>query len=450
MKVIKITGGYHFNLKNEPSNNIRQCKSIKQVALSMIGFDYIKPKVIIKEGDEVLLGDVLCFDKKNLRIKFVSPANGLIDKICYGPRRKLKFIVINIFNNEKKKKFDTVVDTSLNNLTKKHVINQLLDAGFWQLFDVSSQFNYIPIDDVLNNKIHSLYISSFNSDPHGVDNKLLIKGQEKYFIAGLKILSCLFKNIYIFVKQEDMFFYETLKCDNIIIKVIENKYPVHKLGVQAYYNNENEERIVVGSSVELAINVGYLFLSGFIRVERIFSISDNISNVGCHYLSRVGISLNDLYRISEQKHVRYIAGGLLSGRKIEMNDFLGLKEFSINVVQEDTKRIPLVFFRFGWNKVTLSKTWLGFLNNNINKMIGTSNHGEKRACIQCNYCTDVCPVDLMPSLIMKSAINNDIEKMEYYSIHSCVDCELCTFVCPSKIEVNQDIRYGKNLIIKEG
>jgi len=172
--------------------------------------------------------------------------------------------------------------------------------------------------------------------------------------------------------------------------------------------------------------------------------------VGCHYLSRVGISLNDLYRISEQKHVRYIAGGLLSGRKIEMNDFLGLKEFSINVVQEDTKRIPLVFFRFGWNKVTLSKTWLGFLNNNINKMIGTSNHGEKRACIQCNYCTDVCPVDLMPSLIMKSAINNDIEKMEYYSIHSCVDCELCTFVCPSKIEVNQDIRYGKNLIIKEG
>jgi len=56
----------------------------------------------------------------------------------------------------------------------------------------------------------------------------------------------------------------------------------------------------------------------------------------------------------------------------------------------------------------------------------------------------------MPNLIMKAALNSDIEKMESCNIHDCVDCGLCTFVCPAKIELSKNIEDGKSLIAKEG
>jgi len=51
---------------------------------------------------------------------------------------------------------------------------------------------------------------------------------------------------------------------------------------------------------------------------------------------------------------------------------------------------------------------------------------------------------------MKAAIIHDIEKMEHMNIEDCIECELCTFICPSKIEIGENIKYGKEFIKKEG
>jgi Na+-translocating ferredoxin:NAD+ oxidoreductase RnfC subunit len=82
--------------------------------------------------------------------------------------------------------------------------------------------------------------------------------------------------------------------------------------------------------------------------------------------------------------------------------------------------------------------------------VSTSNQGEERACIQCGYCFDICPVQIMPSLLVKASIINNIEKMESMHIHDCIECELCTFICPAKIEIGQHIKNGKDFIKKEG
>ena len=457
MEVIKIKGGHRFRIKNGPENKIVKLNKINCVALSLIGFKNLKPKIIVKEGEKILLGQDLFFDKKNKQIRFTSPGGGIVSKINYGYRRTLKSIVIKLSKKENTRNFGAISKKSINSLSFKDVSRKLLKAGLWQLFNVFPGDDYAPADGVLNshgeqigNKIDSIYISTFNTEPHSVNAELVLNSQNKNFIAGLKVLCRLSKKIFLFSRDSDILPKEILNIKNINYKIIENKYPAEKLGTQVFYTNRLEKnKISIGADLELVINIGYLFSNGILRSERIFSVSGNGVKKRHHVLGRIGMMVKDLCTVENVEN-RFVAGGILSGKKIKNNDFLGLMHSSLNVLKEDRYRIPFAFLRFGFNKLTLSKTWFGGFNKKVDRNLSTSNNGEERACIQCGYCLDICPVDLMPNLIMKASLNCDIEKMESCSIHDCVDCGLCTFVCPSKIELSKNIKDGKNIISKEG
>ena len=61
------------------------------------------------------------------------------------------------------------------------------------------------------------------------------------------------------------------------------------------------------------------------------------------------------------------------------------------------------------------------------------------SCIKCGKCTEVCPMNLIPSLIM------DNPKMaKELRIEKCVKCGLCSYVCPSKINVREYITKIRN------
>ena len=61
-------------------------------------------------------------------------------------------------------------------------------------------------------------------------------------------------------------------------------------------------------------------------------------------------------------------------------------------------------------------------------------------CIKCGKCSEVCPMNLIPSLIIDNPKDKDKLK-----INKCINCGLCSYVCPSKIEVREIIKK-----IKEG
>lgn len=69
------------------------------------------------------------------------------------------------------------------------------------------------------------------------------------------------------------------------------------------------------------------------------------------------------------------------------------------------------------------------LNNDIIK---------EKPCIKCGKCTEVCPMNLIPSLIMQ---NKNMAKE--LKIDNCINCGLCSYVCPSKIEVREYIKKIK-------
>jgi Na+-transporting NADH:ubiquinone oxidoreductase subunit A len=110
-KIIEVTQGNTFAL--QPSN--------------FIGLAPI-PKLNVQEGEEVKAGDVLFFDKKNSKIKFVAPVSGEIIAINRGLKRAISEIVILA---DKKQNYRSIPTFNLESEPREELVRFLLDFGGW-------------------------------------------------------------------------------------------------------------------------------------------------------------------------------------------------------------------------------------------------------------------------------------------------------------------------------
>ena len=60
-------------------------------------------------------------------------------------------------------------------------------------------------------------------------------------------------------------------------------------------------------------------------------------------------------------------------------------------------------------------------------------------------------MDIFVSHLIKAILAEDIDKMEQLGIYEVIpeDLALCEFVCPSKIEIQEILQNGIDLMIKE-
>lgn len=69
-------------------------------------------------------------------------------------------------------------------------------------------------------------------------------------------------------------------------------------------------------------------------------------------------------------------------------------------------------------------------------------------CIRCGSCLDACPVFLNPSLLADLAKKGRYDELEKMHINDCMLCGSCSFVCPSKIPLAQLFQSSKSAIRK--
>ena len=110
MKTIFIKNTYDLNLVGQPSKKTIQLKKQNIYGVSPVRLG-IKPKLNIKEGDNVRVGTLLFFDKKNHLNKFLSPVSGVVKQIILGPKRVVERIEI---ESDGQYQSDIIFDPTLN------------------------------------------------------------------------------------------------------------------------------------------------------------------------------------------------------------------------------------------------------------------------------------------------------------------------------------------------
>ncbi|MEO1202908.1 MAG: NADH:ubiquinone reductase (Na(+)-transporting) subunit A, partial [Pseudomonadota bacterium] len=92
----KIRRGLDIPLTGSPSESIDDGKPVSTVAA--LGTDVVglKPRMAVRVGDRVRLGQVLFIDKRNPSVEFTSPGAGEVLEINRGARRSLQSVVVRL------------------------------------------------------------------------------------------------------------------------------------------------------------------------------------------------------------------------------------------------------------------------------------------------------------------------------------------------------------------
>ncbi|MCB5224053.1 MAG: electron transport complex subunit RsxC [Candidatus Cloacimonadaceae bacterium] len=68
---------------------------------------------------------------------------------------------------------------------------------------------------------------------------------------------------------------------------------------------------------------------------------------------------------------------------------------------------------------------------------------EERNCLRCARCVDVCPMNLMPSMMVQAVKADDLTLALRCGLEDCIKCGSCAYVCPAHIRLVQWIDRGK-------
>ena len=141
-----------------------------EVAIYPSDFRYIKPRLMVKEGDKVKIGSPIFYDKLAPDIRWPSPACGNISKIQYGPRKVIEKISIEVDGNENETVNEGLSASSIKSLNKDKILNDLMKANLLS-FIKSRPFNKIANRNEIPRDI---FISGINSEPLSCDLEFVI------------------------------------------------------------------------------------------------------------------------------------------------------------------------------------------------------------------------------------------------------------------------------------
>ena len=445
---IKIKNGLTIKLKGAAENILKKAALPESVSLNPSDFHLIIPKMALKVGEKVSQGSVVFFSKKDERIKFCSPVDGTIRDIVRGAKRKIIEIIIDVEKNQNLISPNPQVFADLNTDQIKTI---LLESGCWPFV---KQRPYDVIANPYDNP-KSIFISGFNSAPISADLQIILDDQKEEFKEGINVLSKLTSGeINICVNDTSSTFISEI--ENVKIHKINGPHPSGNVGVQIHHIDpvNSGDRVWTLGAEDVAI-IGRYFMTGIYNPIRTIAVSGPPVKYPKYYKTIVGTQLNKIIDdtgIDINDSLRIINGDVLSGRKVEHDNYLGFYNNTLSVLREGNR-----YRMFGWipfvnNKVpSMYKTSFSWLFPNKEYDLDTNLNGEERAFVVTGEMEKVFPMDILPMQLLKECMAGNIEKMESLGIYEVApeDFSLIDYSSSSKIEAQYIIRQGLDLMISE-
>ena len=99
MNHIIINKGHDIRISGIPGHEVISGPNPEVLSILPNLFRGVKPKLMVKEGDNVKIGSPLFFDKIKPDVRWASPGSGKISQIQFGARRAIEKIEVTVNNN---------------------------------------------------------------------------------------------------------------------------------------------------------------------------------------------------------------------------------------------------------------------------------------------------------------------------------------------------------------
>lgn len=445
--VIKLRKGLTINLKGCAKEQILSLKSSKNYALVPSDFVGIVPKVVVKVGDHVKVGDFLFVNKNSPSVGFASPVSGHISEIARGERRKVLYIMV---ESDKEQEYLQFAIPQLSSLTGEQVKDCLLKAG---LFGYINQLPY-AVSTTPDTTPKAIFVSAFRDMPLQASFDYELKGQEHDFQVGLTVLSKIAK-VYLSISSTQNNKALT-EAKDVNITVFDGPCPAGNVGVQINHIDPiNRGEVAWTVSPSSVITFGRLFNTGHVNLTRTIALAGSRVENPIYIKTLVGTPINDIIKgqLTSESHIRIINGNPLTGKTVTGNAFLGAHTSEVTAIPEGDN----VNEMFGWIKPRLKEfstshsyfTWLFRRRKSYD--LDARVKGGKRNIIMSGEYDRVLPMNIYSEFLIKSIITGNIDKQEQLGIYevSPEDFALAEFVDSSKQPLQEIVRNGLDILRKE-
>lgn len=396
-------------------------------------------KLMVREGQEVVRGELLGEADGFMSVPVHSPVTGVIDRIALMPTArgpKTESIVIKTQLGESQQVFYSKYPKPLSlfdidTMKPTELVNAVQDTGMVGLGGAAFP-THVKLSVPKGHVIDTVLVNGCECEPYITADHRVMLEQVDALLLGTQIVKRIVgaERAVIGVEDNKLDAVQAIsaklpKDGSITIKTVETKYPqgAEKMLIKSVLNREIPSgqlpsTIGVGVyNVSTLAQLGVLIPKGQGLIERVITISGPGVKKPGNYLialgTPMGFVLKELGYGGEAQHL--ILGGPMMGVSVASMDVPVTKGVNCILVlteEEEKAELPQKIY----------------------------------PCIKCARCLEACPIHLNPSRLGILGAKRQYEEMEaQYHLNDCFECGCCSYVCPSNIPLVQYFRIAKSI-----
>ncbi|MFC1705164.1 electron transport complex subunit RsxC [Nanoarchaeota archaeon] len=432
--MFKFSGGIHpQERKLSKERVIKQAEMPKKVVIPLSQHIGAPCKPLVNVGDEVKIGQKIGEAESFCSAPVHASISGKVTAIAKSPHPCAGEGMAITIESDGKMIWDDNVQArdNVDNLSQKELIEIVKQAGIvgmgGAMFPTHVKF-CLPE----GKKVDTIVVNGAECEPMlTCDHRIMLEHTEE-IVRGIKLILKMSgaKKAIIGIEENKPDAIKALKLK------VENEPNIKVMEVRTRYPQGAEKMLIyslTGRKVPCAclpLDVGVVVnnvgtakaifdavYKGKPLIERVVTVTGDLKKPQ-NLLVKVGTSFAEL--ISQCEGIKGEVGKILNG-----GPMMGIAQAN--------------------DQAPVLKGTSGILVQNRGAVI----KDQERDCIRCGKCIDVCPMNLMPTMISQYAQKNDFDSCEEYDAMDCFECGACAYTCPSKIHLVQYIKIAKAEICKK-
>ncbi len=423
---------YKSDTKDSP---IRQLEFAPVMILPLTQSIGNQPKLLVKEGDEVVRGQLIASPDGYMSVALHAPISGKVRKIGKVPSISGK-MVDGVYIESAPWSTQQIQGDQITNLesaSPDEILNAIQRAGIVGLGGAAFP-THVKLKIPDGKQCDVLIINGIECEPYlTTDHRVMLEQANDLFIGIQYLMKATgARKTIIGIEANKRDAADHLKTfldihENVEVKVVPVKYPqgAEKMLITSLLDKEVPsgglpiECNAVVVNVATTAEIGRLLPTGKGIQERVITVTGPAVKEKGNYLVPIGTPLRYLLEnvgVETDKISELYMGGPMMGTAISNLDISITKGTSgiVAFTNEDVVRNEKIY-----------------------------------PCIRCGACVDACPILLNPSKLGVLAKYEAYDEMaKKYNLLDCFECGSCSYVCPSHIPLVQYFRMSKRIIRK--